>query len=482
MTNIRRPFRSVRRWTLISGCLLAVLSLGLVETWLVQGLLVRCRVVGGSMSPTLVGVHRDVTCGDCGFSFPCEAENAVRATCPNCGWAANRLTDLPDLDGDRVLVDRTAFWRRPPRRWDVVAMREPLQRGRQAVKRIVGLPGETIDIRHGDIFVDGRIVRKNLAEQRVLALLVHDADFPSRRADIPPRWRSESSDTRWKCDGGRFFFSGETGHPPKKIERTGRAGEPVDWLDYHHVQRLAGDAVRRSAVMDLGAYHPARPRREEDVHATSDLMLSLRVGPVTGRGAFWIRATDGRDDFRVRLGYEPEGLRHWQVFSHSSDMQKTGDKADSIGDLSYGKEEHRIEVSMIDRQFLLAIDGRTVAVRCDLHDRPPERRTSGPFGVAAEGIDVTVREVRVYRDVFYTAMGRGATRLPADHFYVLGDNSPESVDSRVWGENGAVDAKFLTGKILVAIPNVAVGPIAGRYFQVPNLFGMRYIQQKEARE
>ena len=49
----------------------------------------------------------------------------------------------------------------------MVAFRSQSKAGEIAVKRVVGLPGETIEIRDGDIYADGRIQRKTLAQQRV---------------------------------------------------------------------------------------------------------------------------------------------------------------------------------------------------------------------------------------------------------------------------------------------------------------------------
>ena len=152
--------------------------------------------------------------------------------CPNCGYPANDLEALPDVGGDYVLVDRTAFSIRPPRRWEIVAFRRSSQADQIVVKRVVGLPGESIEIRHGDVYADGRLLRKNLAQQRVLAILVHDADFQPRRASaLPRRWRAERSDTHWSAIGGGFTHA------------AGPEDEPIDWLAYHH--------GRQSPVTDL---------------------------------------------------------------------------------------------------------------------------------------------------------------------------------------------------------------------------------------
>jgi signal peptidase I len=62
--------------------------------------------------------------------------------------------------GDQLLVDRTAFVLRSPRRWEVVVLRCPDRADEFCVKRIVALPGETVWLIGGEVFVDGRRVLK----------------------------------------------------------------------------------------------------------------------------------------------------------------------------------------------------------------------------------------------------------------------------------------------------------------------------------
>lgn len=71
------------------------------------------------------------------------------------------------LPGDFVLVDRFAFgptvtgagrWLLPTRtvrRGDVVVARFPWDPRRNLVKRVVGLPGETVTVRGGTVYIDG---------------------------------------------------------------------------------------------------------------------------------------------------------------------------------------------------------------------------------------------------------------------------------------------------------------------------------------
>lgn len=61
--------------------------------------------------------------------------------------------------GSLVLVSRVAYSTGDPRRLDVVVMRLPDQEG-QVVRRIVGLPGETVEVRNDALYVNGEKVNE----------------------------------------------------------------------------------------------------------------------------------------------------------------------------------------------------------------------------------------------------------------------------------------------------------------------------------
>ena len=56
--------------------------------------------------------------------------------------------------GEVILADMTAYSTTAPARWDVVIFTEP-RSGQLWCSRVVGLPGESIDIRPQGIFVNG---------------------------------------------------------------------------------------------------------------------------------------------------------------------------------------------------------------------------------------------------------------------------------------------------------------------------------------
>lgn len=57
-------------------------------------------------------------------------------------------------DGDWVLSENISLWFRPPKRWEVVRIRA--DDGLMIMKRIAGLPGETIQLVDGKPVIDGQ--------------------------------------------------------------------------------------------------------------------------------------------------------------------------------------------------------------------------------------------------------------------------------------------------------------------------------------
>lgn len=68
----------------------------------------------------------------------------------------------PTLEpGDRIVVDKLSFHMHPVERGDIVVFRRPPAWPKQypdLVKRVIGLPGETIAAHGGNVYVDGRLL------------------------------------------------------------------------------------------------------------------------------------------------------------------------------------------------------------------------------------------------------------------------------------------------------------------------------------
>lgn len=464
-----RPRRSFRRTIEAGVCLL--IAMVLFVAWHVEWF----EVPSGSMAPTLLGRHRHLTCRDCGHEFDCDADEGAmsgkRAVCPNCDYSGQALEAAPAVRGDRLLAHRSAFELRDPRRWELAAFRNPNEASQIVVKRVAGLPNETIEIRRGDLYANGAIQRKSLADQRAVALLVHDGNSqPKRTAGLPPRWQGEPETTHWQHVDGRFLF------PPvvREARRRDEAAE-IDWLAYRHWRRRPGvpGEVEEAPIADHCGYNQTRP--VVDSYPVRDLLVSCRLR-VSGAGSLSWFATDGQAQFL--LEFFPAQRR--------AELRREGTlvaAADDLPDLT-GKETW-LELSLFDQQLLLALDGTPALVFPYRPDASPFRPTSRPLAVGSRGLGIELWDIKLFRDVYYTPPAPAAGRAPgssvvqyrlgADEYLMLGDNSPVSADSRSWFERPAVARELLVGKPFVVYLPSRFLSWRGGGFQVPDPARIRYI-------
>ncbi|HXX37622.1 MAG TPA: signal peptidase I [bacterium] len=64
------------------------------------------------------------------------------------------------LPRDRVLVNKFVYRFRPPRPGEIVVLHPPNDPGRNYIKRVVAVPGQTVQIRQAHVYVDGRTLRE----------------------------------------------------------------------------------------------------------------------------------------------------------------------------------------------------------------------------------------------------------------------------------------------------------------------------------
>ena len=187
----RRP----SRWFVAATLgLLVFLILGLVGAYLLmrQSHVVRIgRIAGSSMEPALRGPRLEIVCTNCqsSNSWTYDAWNPSReARCRFCREYLDtsdpkvtqgetiRYVPIPRLrpstasrpsGGQSDLVDR----------WDILVLEarqddNPEANQANQVKRVVGLPGETIRIAQGRIYADGKPIVPNLTEFMQQAVLI----------------------------------------------------------------------------------------------------------------------------------------------------------------------------------------------------------------------------------------------------------------------------------------------------------------------
>ena len=59
-------------------------------------------------------------------------------------------------DQERIFINKFVYRFEPIERGDVVVFWYPLDRSKSFIKRVIGLPGETVEIRKGRVIVDGK--------------------------------------------------------------------------------------------------------------------------------------------------------------------------------------------------------------------------------------------------------------------------------------------------------------------------------------
>jgi signal peptidase I len=384
----------------------------MLRTWLVMGLIEPVTVSGSSMAPTLRGAHIAVQCERCGHEFDIGADfQAAEAECLRCGYAQNSIEGFPIERGDSLVVDRTAFELRAPRRWEVVVLRSP-EDGQLAVKRIVGLPGETVQLRGGDVWVDGEVATKSLNEMRALRQLIHE------EADNAKRWRA-SDEVACRWHSGAWHIAAQDG-----AERG---------LVYVHPEG--------AAITNDTAYNAKLTRR---LFPVRDFALSAII---RSPGDWHIALEFDIGGESLSLSIEDSGDALMEVFAFDRRVQILLD----------GRLHEEIELEQA------AIESRSdnpspspsppVILSCDRGGGFRSKPTARPFFLGVQQSYVELSDLRIYHDIYYASEAEQvgsprpmqSVKVGPQEIYVLGDNEPVSIDSRRWGP---VPLRLLVGKPL----------------------------------
>ena len=411
----------------------------------------------GSMANTLVGRHRDVDCPKCAQRYRAGASSEVdtdtgrvkntivETQCPNCGYVADVAPGnpqgqrYPSYSGDRILVGKFAYesGMGEPERWDVAVFKYPGRTTVNYIKRLVGLPNETLRISDGDIYVkpegadDFTIARKSHSKVRAMMQPVHDNDnvpVDLYKAGWPTRWQSDPTGTKWiASDDYRVY------------KTDGPANEP-GWLRYRHTlagkrhwMQLEGNAfgeldpseARSYLITDANAYNSSVAQLNELMPGEAENRDKNNMDlPLSGLGMNWVSDLILDCDLTVE---DAKGQAAFELIDSGRQLRCTidltsGEATLSIGGLKDYEPKAQTKVKKagtfaigfanVDNKLYLWVDGRPVEFDSpteypSLGDRVPTEADLAPAAIgAAGGAELQVSHLKLHRDIYYIAMSR----------------------------------------------------------------------------
>jgi len=336
---------------------------------------------------------------------------------------------------DRVLVDKLVTMIREPRRWEVMVFRFPFAETASYIKRLVGLPGETLSIRGGDIWVDGGIVRK---PDHVVDAVLKDV-FPNDGDGVAL---------------GRHFVAG-SGVTMRGTSATFAPGadRPL------RLRRNVAARYDHGYDPDWGIPVPPVPARE----MVPDLEVTLEVALEPGAVLEVVLQSDGSDTV-FRIPAEDAGAPALVEIDPRAGAARRTLLDDATRAVPPG-EAVEVAARVVDRRIVLEVDGEEWLRHDD--DASGPRPHQPKIANVTLGVDGGGRldDVNVRRDIFYTRKSRTGSytwEIPEDHYFMLGDNTQASLDARDW-EIRSYDVRREDGSIETIegfwFPEPSRGPI-----------------------
>jgi len=407
------------------------------------------RIPTGSMADTLKGAHFRLQCRQCGYKYeygfvpgkygfpedyvPGPRSGPLRAypsRCPSCGNYQAVGGTMPVANGDRILVLKCIYQFLEPKRWDVIVFKNPIEPDVNYIKRLVGRPGEKVQIIDGDVYIDGQISRKPPNVQNELWMPVYDNDYQPVNRFVPTfnhhGWQQPfrtGSFSRWEIDEDRptlFFLD-----------------SPADQINTMIYSTTIGNDFRAAYAYDDVEEYGYLPY-------CSDLMVR-----------FYCRSAEARGGIGATLSKYQTTYKAWVDLTGEMVITKN-DEDGTAKELA----RKSIEPPTINKSFLVRfanVDHRldfqfgseqlTYDMGRGLEDAGRIRADISPRVEILGCGKLTLSHVAIFRDIHYTERkyangpkeGRAIEKpfiLGEDEFFVLGDNSPNSEDCRWWTREG----------------------------------------------
>jgi signal peptidase I len=85
-------------------------------------------------------------------------------------------------DNDYLIATKIDYRLHPPSRGDIIIMRDPYDNTRDFIKRVIGVPGDHILVRQGQVFINGHQLRETYINNEVWT---ENADWPLGQTTDP---------------------------------------------------------------------------------------------------------------------------------------------------------------------------------------------------------------------------------------------------------------------------------------------------------
>lgn len=109
-------------------------------------------------------------------------------------------------DGEYIVVSKLEYLFGDPQRGDIVVFHPPQHKEEYYIKRVIGIPGDKVELKGGEVFVNGILIKESYLREGLKTCLVahmRDCDEDDRSYEVPEGKyfvmgdnRSGSSDSR----------------------------------------------------------------------------------------------------------------------------------------------------------------------------------------------------------------------------------------------------------------------------------------------
>ncbi|MCD6392880.1 MAG: signal peptidase I [Planctomycetes bacterium] len=444
------------------------------------------RIPTGSMADTLCGSHYHLRCVRCGYEYDVGGDSygTPQPRCPSCGYSLPAGMGIPVSNGDRILVLKCLYKFMDPKRWDVIVFKNPVDPQESYIKRCVALPGEALEIVDGDIVINGQIARKPPKVQEELWMTIYNNDYQMlRQGRLMP---GEEAGDEWGAASWRQPFENDANsnsnwdlnaHGPTVFALKG---------DPDEIHRLTYNSSVGNDFRAAYAYNDSNGRYR--MPFCSDLMVRFDVRCTGERGRIGVELTKYGVVYRGSVDFEGVMRLEKIVDGRAVELEKRAIE------MPRTNKAQRFRLANVDHVLVLEFGDERL--RHDLGAGPYDIGDKSKRGTPAVAIfgagEMRLWHIGIFRDIHYTgtqilrAKEGEPFHLGPDEFFACGDNSPISLDSRMWASEGigngtktytkgVVPRDYLMGKAFFVYWSDAFKPIENLLPIIPNMGGMQFI-------